>query len=183
MLKNDKCIYGVILGNGYYLYSDEVGKQKNNVLCENNNTLKFPSFAGDSKAGTFGWFLSLWWKEALVALFTMSVVFNLMFRSFSRRHQHKQVIFVDRPIEVSSKDSSSERVSESSDSTFSSRYVNDFDTLQCLGKGGFGVVFEVKQKNRRVSLCNQTDCVTLRVSRWRCVYYVLIAVVSSFICK
>jgi translation initiation factor 2-alpha kinase 3 len=133
-------------GNGYYLYSDEVGKQKNNVLCENNNTLKFPSFAGDSKAGTFGWFLSLWWKEALVALFTMSVVFNLMFRSFSRRHQQKQVIFVDRPIEVSSKDSSSERVSESSDSTFSSRYVNDFDTLQCLGKGGFGVVFEVKQK-------------------------------------
>jgi translation initiation factor 2-alpha kinase 3 len=85
-------------------------------------------------------------KEALVALFTMSVVFNLMFRSFSRRHQQKQVIFVDRPIEVSSKDSSSERVSESSDSTFSSRYVNDFDTLQCLGKGGFGVVFEVKQK-------------------------------------
>jgi translation initiation factor 2-alpha kinase 3 len=76
----------------------------------------------------------------------MSVVFNLMFRSFSRRHQQKQVIFVDRPIEVSSKDSSSERVSESSDSTFSSRYVNDFDTLQCLGKGGFGVVFEVKQK-------------------------------------
>jgi hypothetical protein len=71
MLKNDKCIYGVILGNGYYLYSDEVGKQKNNVLCENNNTLKFPSFAGDSKAGTFGWFLSLWWYVFNIMPFNM----------------------------------------------------------------------------------------------------------------
>lgn len=29
---------------------------------------------------------------------------------------------------------------------FVSRYANDFETLQSLGKGGFGVVFEVKQK-------------------------------------
>jgi hypothetical protein len=58
-------------GNGYYLYSDEVGKQKNNVLCENNNTLKFPSFAGDSKAGTFGWFLSLWWYVFNIMPFNM----------------------------------------------------------------------------------------------------------------
>ncbi|PSN34492.1 hypothetical protein C0J52_15806 [Blattella germanica] len=29
---------------------------------------------------------------------------------------------------------------------FSSRYLNDFDPVHCLGKGGFGVVFEAKNK-------------------------------------
>lgn len=32
------------------------------------------------------------------------------------------------------------------DTPFASRYANDFETLRCLGKGGFGVVFEVEQK-------------------------------------
>lgn len=29
---------------------------------------------------------------------------------------------------------------------FNSRYVSDFDSVKCLGKGGFGVVFEAKNK-------------------------------------
>lgn len=29
---------------------------------------------------------------------------------------------------------------------YKSRFQTDFDMLQCLGKGGFGVVFEVKNK-------------------------------------
>lgn len=68
-----------------------------------------------------------------------------MFRSFSRRSHTKQVIFVERPVEIPAKESS-DRTSESSEGFFTSRYLNDFDTLRCLGKGGFGVVFEVKQK-------------------------------------
>lgn len=38
------------------------------------------------------------------------------------------------------------RISETSEQPFQSRYINDFDIIRCLGKGGFGVVFEVKQK-------------------------------------
>lgn len=39
-----------------------------------------------------------------------------------------------------------ERISESSDITpFSSRFANDFETVSCLGKGGFGIVFEVRR--------------------------------------
>ena len=31
-------------------------------------------------------------------------------------------------------------------SEFSSRYLSDFEPVQCLGRGGFGVVFESKNK-------------------------------------
>lgn len=37
------------------------------------------------------------------------------------------------------------QISESSD-TYPLRYSNDFETVQCLGKGGFGIVFEVRKK-------------------------------------
>lgn len=42
----------------------------------------------------------------------------------------------------------SESNTNESDATneFESRFQNEFDLLQCLGKGGFGVVFEVKNK-------------------------------------
>jgi eukaryotic translation initiation factor 2-alpha kinase 3 len=33
--------------------------------------------------------------------------------------------------------------SNHSENGFTSRFLNDFDLVQCLGKGGFGVVFEV----------------------------------------
>lgn len=40
----------------------------------------------------------------------------------------------------------SQKVSESSDITpFHSRFANDFETVSCLGKGGFGIVFEVRR--------------------------------------
>lgn len=36
--------------------------------------------------------------------------------------------------------------SDSSEMGFKSRFEHDFETICCLGKGGFGVVFKVKQK-------------------------------------
>ncbi|XP_065556872.1 eukaryotic translation initiation factor 2-alpha kinase-like isoform X2 [Artemia franciscana] len=35
---------------------------------------------------------------------------------------------------------------DSTSEEYSSRYLNDFETLSCLGKGGFGVVFEARNK-------------------------------------
>ncbi|RZC42819.1 Pkinase domain containing protein, partial [Asbolus verrucosus] len=79
-------------------------------------------------------------KEILVILLTTSFLFNIIFKSFARHHQKREIIFVERTVKEPS-----ESGSESSN-TFSSRFLNDFHTLRCLGKGGFGVVFEVKQK-------------------------------------
>lgn len=50
------------------------------------------------------------------------------------------------PIEYQTKRSTSESNTSETDAEFKSRFQTDFDMLQCLGKGGFGVVFEVKNK-------------------------------------
>lgn len=42
---------------------------------------------------------------------------------------------------------SNNSVSEGENSpSFSSRYLEDFEQIRCLGKGGFGVVFEARNK-------------------------------------
>lgn len=49
-------------------------------------------------------------------------------------------------IEYHSKRTLSESNHSEGDAEFKSRFQTDFNTMQCLGKGGFGVVFEVKNK-------------------------------------
>ncbi len=66
------------------------------------------------------------------------------------------MVFVEVPVKVPfatqesaiSVKSSSDSLTSQSDSSgeFSSRYLADFEPVQCLGKGGFGVVFEAKNK-------------------------------------
>lgn len=85
-------------------------------------------------------------KEVLLISVTTAVAFNVMFRSFSRNKQPKEkIIFVDRPV-PSESSSNGRTISESSENSFTSRFTNDFETVSCLGKGGFGIVFKVRQK-------------------------------------
>lgn len=69
----------------------------------------------------------------------------------------QEVVIVERHVEVqvpvilprnSTDDLLRERsISETtSSSVFTSRFLSDFEMVQCLGKGGFGVVFEAKNK-------------------------------------
>lgn len=92
-------------------------------------------------------------KEIVIIVFTTVVLFNLLRRTFRHRDQNKQqkVVFVERHIEVpkSALIRNEPSVLENllgQQYTFDSRYNNDFTTLRCLGKGGFGIVFEAKQK-------------------------------------
>lgn len=74
-----------------------------------------------------------------------------MCRQCSRTKQPKEkIIFVDRPV-PSETSSNGRTISESSEHSFTSRFTNDFETVSCLGKGGFGVVFKVRQK---IDECN-----------------------------
>lgn len=80
---------------------------------------------------------------------TTIVVFNYYVIKVCNRKKEsaEKIIYVERHVEVPAKpETVSRSASESSDSVFSSRFMNDFDTVSCLGKGGFGVVFEAKQK-------------------------------------
>lgn len=119
---------------------------------------------------------SLWdyWKEIIVIAFSTALVVNVMLNN--RRRQEREVIFVEREVPVpygkeaiefeeeeqqKKKDaeqlcneiqakyrslSESTGIEDSQQQLYVSRFLTDFDLVQCLGKGGFGVVFEVKNK-------------------------------------
>lgn len=108
-----------------------------------------------------------WWKEIIVISLTTALVLNVMLSQ--RKPKDPEVVIVERHVEIKvpatpeseQPPSSSSRqltlfgarsISETDDPlvviepTFKSRFQTDFNMLQCLGKGGFGVVFEVKNK-------------------------------------
>lgn len=79
------------------------------------------------------------------------------------QHRQQEVVIVERHVEIQvpvptaveaideeSHSATRRSLSDSSDTAgaapFVSRYQTDFDMVQCLGKGGFGVVFESKNK-------------------------------------
>lgn len=110
-------------------------------------------------------FVSLWywWREIVLICLTV-LVFNVVLTQ--RRPSQREVVVVERHVEIKvpvtpeptekifqlpaieypTKRSTSESNASETDGEFKSRFQTDFDMLQCLGKGGFGVVFEVKNK-------------------------------------
>ena len=44
------------------------------------------------------------------------------------------------------KDENRKSLSEDGDYNFQSRYLTDYEPVDCLGRGGYGVVFEAKNK-------------------------------------
>ncbi|XP_057656757.1 eukaryotic translation initiation factor 2-alpha kinase [Diorhabda carinulata] len=129
-------------GQGFYLYSESdlnsMGCTNNNTKMTKNNTV--PSTV-KAKMKSLYYFLASYWRELILMIVTLCIclfLFRLQIKN------DKEVIIIEKPIEpqhVSSQQRTSEREGD-----FSSRYVNEYDTLRCLGKGGFGVVFEVKHK-------------------------------------
>lgn len=55
-----------------------------------------------------------------------------------------QPVIVEKPIEIKQNDATND--DGENVNNFKSRYLTDFDPVVCLGKGGYGVVFEAKNK-------------------------------------
>ncbi|XP_058061442.1 eukaryotic translation initiation factor 2-alpha kinase-like [Anopheles bellator] len=127
------------------------------------------------------WF---WWKEILIISVTTALLFNMVLKL--RIEKPPAMVVVERKIEVpismaveareefplpAIRMPSTRSLSESSSQgaialpeNFTSRFREDFDLVQCLGKGGFGVVFEVRNKLddcryaiKRVALPNKPE--------------------------
>lgn len=85
------------------------------------------------------WF---WWKEVLLIAVSSALLMNLMIwpRFFAPKFRPST------PLPVNQESIVVERYYERpvSTSEYSGRYENDFTPLRCLGKGGFGVVFEAR---------------------------------------
>ena len=110
---------------------------------------------------------SLWdyWKEISVIALTTAFVINIMLSNTKRsvpgipyvtvtygkeaieyqeeEHPEKEIVKSDSQVKIRS---ASESNSFEEVSNFISRFLTDFDLVRVLGKGGFGVVFEVKNK-------------------------------------
>ncbi|GAB0088934.1 Eukaryotic translation initiation factor 2-alpha kinase [Sergentomyia squamirostris] len=160
-------------GNGFYLYP---ALEEKPPLCDNSNIsgtdivegskenteeIRLEDFLNMSAKVRLKslWF---WWKEIFVLVLTSSFVINFLINN--RRHvarNTRDVMVVERLVETpftkiqdsdEDKDDRAEllrnrSLSESVNSdVFTSRFTTDFEMLQCLGKGGFGVVFEAKNK-------------------------------------
>lgn len=93
-----------------------------------------------------------WWKEIIVIALTSALFLNVLINN--RVRNEREVVFVDRPIEVqvpvaqealdfnevfeAMRDERLRSLSESTNSpgdNYSSRFMNDFDMMLCLGKG------------------------------------------------
>ncbi|KAJ6635912.1 Eukaryotic translation initiation factor 2-alpha kinase [Pseudolycoriella hygida] len=146
-------------GNGYFLYSNV--KAKKNLVCDDINATKSNHQRIDDADNRLEndmplsivslWF---WWKEIFIISSTTALLLNFLLTR--RLSAEREVVIVERHVEIKvpvtpdvpDDDRLPRRsVSESANNdNFVSRFQDDFDMVQCLGKGGFGVVFEVKNK-------------------------------------
>lgn len=161
-------LYGspYVEGNGFYLFTEEAIKKTEKGLCnvtiepeEDKEVADMNGKGGnetEEETPVQIVIVSLWywWREVLVISLTTAVLFNVMFTrrilswKLSKPNEEKGLILY--------RDSDSviglhtEKIRKESESQFTqeytSRYLADFDPVDCLGKGGFGVVFQAKNK-------------------------------------
>lgn len=150
-----------INGNGFYLYSKADLNKTQNDLCDKENATNpvdsdkehvYEFFDDDDTPAKIIivslWF---WWKEIMVISLTTALILNVV---LSRRLTHsREVVIVERHVEIKVPMATEPQLEEilprqsfSDGDNFISRFQTDFDMVQCLGKGGFGVVFESKNK-------------------------------------
>ena len=152
-------------GNGFYLYSKDQLHLDNHKQCNRSN-LKPLLIDGEHRPFTSNntqeedddtpvqviivslWY---WWKEVLIISITTAILLNFMLtqRLLNATTVAKDAVLppliVERHIETNKSDARTVDDKENSDN-FKSRYLTDFELVDCLGKGGYGVVFEAKNK-------------------------------------
>lgn len=125
--------------NGYYLYPD-VSLPANICDAQNETTDSMPNVI----------YMSLWnyWKEVLAISILMSVFMNLTISKLRKIYRKKHMCN-EKEASIDSLGSLSSDKLDAMDKKsdlYDSRYKTDFEQLQVLGKGGFGIVFEARNK-------------------------------------
>lgn len=158
-------------GNGYYLYSEQAIEEKNQAHCEKNDSKIIEPVIVEEEVltssvlsfvATFGKYC----KNLIVMVVTLVTgltgIGYFVFKFWNKTaEKSREIIIVEKPVEAEI--SKTERQpSENGTEGFSSRFLEDFKLIQCLGKGGFGIVFQVKHKHddcdyaiKRITLPNE----------------------------
>ncbi|XP_045454664.1 eukaryotic translation initiation factor 2-alpha kinase-like [Melitaea cinxia] len=135
--------------HGFFLYPQETCDQSVQV---NENSIEGPDIVLPNNSDdqpdhqhvhVHVYSLWFWWKEVLLIAISSALLMNLMIwpRFFAPKRPptplpvNQEYIVVERHYE---------RPVTNNNTEYSGRYENDFTPLQCLGKGGFGVVFEAR---------------------------------------
>ncbi|XP_032980766.1 eukaryotic translation initiation factor 2-alpha kinase 3 isoform X1 [Rhinolophus ferrumequinum] len=98
-----------------------------------------------------------WWKEIVATILFCIIATTFIVRRLFHPQPHRQRKESETQCQTESKyDSASGESNDSSwndikNSGYVSRYLTDFEPIQCMGRGGFGVVFEARNK---VDDCN-----------------------------
>ncbi|KAK6639093.1 hypothetical protein RUM43_007363 [Polyplax serrata] len=163
-------------GNGFFLYSEEdlqkltycnaseedITIEEEPAIDSSSESKKVVEYSELNNTTVEIVVVSFWyyWKEVLVISATTALICNLMIQGTYMRWKFK-----DRSSSTGTSGSKTETVIAEKESgvvthvieldndsklngtqEYTSRYLMDFEPVACLGKGGFGVVFEAKNK-------------------------------------
>ncbi|KAK9509499.1 hypothetical protein O3M35_006804 [Rhynocoris fuscipes] len=167
-------LYGTeyVNGNGFYLYDSNkdkalcVSKEKINITIDRiesetdldgnivfeEDEISVQEEEDDTPVQVIIVSFWSWWIEVLVTSITLAIFVNLIIqRRFIRLLYSGRILNEERseeslPDSLGLQNINSTNGFMNSSPEFVSRYLTDFEPINCLGKGGFGVVFEAKNK-------------------------------------
>ncbi|XP_012284008.1 eukaryotic translation initiation factor 2-alpha kinase [Orussus abietinus] len=170
-----------INGNGYYLYSKEQLLLNNTEYCnkssstrlllesmENSSIEDYVNETDDTPVQVIIVSLWYWWKEVVIISITTAVLLNFMLtqRLLNATTAASEAVIppliVERHVQAEKDDHNSHE--DGNQSNFKSRYLTDFEPIDCLGRGGYGIVFEARNKIddcnyaiKRIAISNSQD--------------------------
>lgn len=142
-------------GNGFYLHTKE-HYEESHQCNESEKKIIITRVGGGASSSGYDeineetlrlyvqklmWY---WHKEIGVFLLTLAVVYIVRQWLYETKDAVLPSLIVEEyPIDEKKEDTS---LNQNNNSDFKSRYLTDFEPIDCLGKGGYGVVFEAKNK-------------------------------------
>ncbi|XP_077672138.1 eukaryotic translation initiation factor 2-alpha kinase 3 isoform X2 [Eretmochelys imbricata] len=140
--------------NGYYLpyYKRERNKRSTQITVRFVDNMNYKNIRKKDPV-----LLLHWWKEIVGTILFCIVATTYIVRKLFHPHPHNRRKESETQCPTDSKyESASGEVKDNSwndikYSGYVSRYLTDFEPIQCMGRGGFGVVFEARNK---VDDCN-----------------------------
>ncbi|XP_059544365.1 eukaryotic translation initiation factor 2-alpha kinase 3 isoform X6 [Myotis daubentonii] len=143
--------------NGYYLpyYQRDRSRRSIGSTQITVRVLKSPDYSKNVRRKDPVLLLH-WWKEIAGTILFCIIATTFIVRRLFHPHPHRQRKESETQCQTESKyDSVSGEANDSWNDIknfgYISRYLTDFEPIQCMGRGGFGVVFEARNK---VDDCN-----------------------------
>uniref|UniRef100_A0A3B4Z681 Eukaryotic translation initiation factor 2-alpha kinase 3 n=1 Tax=Stegastes partitus TaxID=144197 RepID=A0A3B4Z681_9TELE len=144
--------------NGYYFpYGKRYREKRDSAV----SVIKGTGVDGDPRRRKDPVLLLPWWKEILGTIVFCIVATTYIVRKFfhppapvayvRQRKESETQCQTDSKFDLEVVESKEPVAMETRSNEYVSRYLTDFEPVQCLGRGGFGVVFEARNK---VDDCN-----------------------------